>query len=471
MRPSRVFKLIIVASLLVAAFFYIVKVTNKDEKVRTRDDEEDKGIDFAEEHKDFAVERNDIKSVIKKEDEEKKPEEDSSPQEEAHQQNEKSVNLSDRNPSSVQEMRSIINDVNFNQEVHNLDKFPKRPEEGIIIVVQVHNRPEYLEQLVKSLGAAKSIEKALLIISHDYFSKEINKIVESIDFCQVMQIFFPFASQFYPDEFPGQDPNDCPRDIPRDKALEIECTNAAYPDMYGHYREAPFTMTKHHWWWKAHRVFEGLKATRDHKGLVLFLEEDHIVSQDFYPTLELMAKLQQSECPECDIISMGLYDRPSNYQSVGDMVDVITWQSSKHNMGMAYTRDTWAKIRSCSKEFCTFDDYNWDWTLQHVSGRCLPSTLTTMVILGPRVFHIGTCGMHHSNKDAKCEVEKEVGYVEDLLRRNKPYLDPSGLYIKQRFDKSAVIKTMKPNGGWADPRDHRLCMSYAKMQMVGQNDT
>ena len=28
------------------------------------------------------------------------------------------------------------------------------------------------------------------------------------------------------------------------------CLNAEYPDQYGHYREADYTMTKHHWWWK-----------------------------------------------------------------------------------------------------------------------------------------------------------------------------------------------------------------------------
>ena len=28
------------------------------------------------------------------------------------------------------------------------------------------------------------------------------------------------------------------------------CNNADTPDMFGHYREAKYTMTKHHWWWK-----------------------------------------------------------------------------------------------------------------------------------------------------------------------------------------------------------------------------
>lgn len=39
-----------------------------------------------------------------------------------------------------------------------------------------------------------------------------------------------------------------------------------HPDLYGHYREAKFTQTKHHWWWKANRVFEQLEVTRNHTG-------------------------------------------------------------------------------------------------------------------------------------------------------------------------------------------------------------
>ena len=33
------------------------------------------------------------------------------------------------------------------------------------------------------------------------------------------------------------------------------CINAETPDMYGHYRQAPFTMIKHHWWWKVSSLY------------------------------------------------------------------------------------------------------------------------------------------------------------------------------------------------------------------------
>jgi alpha-1,6-mannosyl-glycoprotein beta-1,2-N-acetylglucosaminyltransferase len=50
------------------------------------------------------------------------------------------------------------------------------------------------------------------------------------------------------------------------RAKMMKCFNADWPDVYGHYREAKFTQIKHHWWWKANRVFDQLKATRDFNG-------------------------------------------------------------------------------------------------------------------------------------------------------------------------------------------------------------
>lgn len=39
------------------------------------------------------------------------------------------------------------------------------------------------------------------------------------------------------------------------RAIAKGCLNAQYPDQYGHYREADYTMTKHHWWWKVRQSF------------------------------------------------------------------------------------------------------------------------------------------------------------------------------------------------------------------------
>lgn len=90
------------------------------------------------------------------------------------------------------DVQSAIWEKNREQLIRNLDLFDLVVSEStIVIVVQVHNRPEYLRHLVKSLSKARDIEKTLVIFSHDFYSDELNKIVTSIDFCPVRfyQIF------------------------------------------------------------------------------------------------------------------------------------------------------------------------------------------------------------------------------------------------------------------------------------------
>jgi len=54
------------------------------------------------------------------------------------------------------------------------------------------------------------------------------------------------------------------------RAKEIGCNNAETPDMFGHYREAKFTMTKHHWWWKV-RKNKAPYCWNIHRSLVRFI--------------------------------------------------------------------------------------------------------------------------------------------------------------------------------------------------------
>lgn len=85
----------------------------------------------------------------------------------------------------------------------------------IVILVQVHYRPDYFSAFVDSLRHVKYIEHTLVIFSHDFYDDRINAIVDAIDFCATLQIFYPFSIQLYPNEFPGTDPNDCPRETPK----------------------------------------------------------------------------------------------------------------------------------------------------------------------------------------------------------------------------------------------------------------
>ncbi|XP_049277257.1 alpha-1,6-mannosyl-glycoprotein 2-beta-N-acetylglucosaminyltransferase isoform X3 [Anopheles funestus] len=366
--------------------------------------------------------------------------------------------------ANISDILRMIHRYNDLQTVLNEDIYGPLQNDSVIVVVQVHKRITYLRHLIVSLAQARDISRTLLVFSHDHYDDDINDLVQSIDFCKVMQIFYPFSIQTHPNEFPGADPGDCPRDIKKEQALLRKCNNALHPDLYGHYREAKFTQTKHHWWWKANRVFDQLEVTKYHTGMVVFLEEDHYVAEDFLYILELMFRKSQDLCPKCNILSLGTYLKTFNYYTYNKKVEVTPWISSKHNMGMAFNRTTWYDIVRCARHFCEYDDYNWDWSLQHVSQQCLKQKLHVMVVKGPRVFHIGECGVHH--KKSNCESNQVISKVQQVLKvaRGSQQLFPRSISLTQT---SVIKKTKlrKGNGGWGDQRDHQLCFN---MTLVGR---
>lgn len=61
--------------------------------------------------------------------------------------------------------------------------------------MQVHTRITYLRHLIVSLAQAKDISKILLIFSHDYYDEDINDLVQTIDFCKVLQVNLLSARQ------------------------------------------------------------------------------------------------------------------------------------------------------------------------------------------------------------------------------------------------------------------------------------
>jgi len=466
----------------------------------------------------------------------------------------------------IKKILARIEKENKEQVVRNLGKFGPVSNETVVIIIQVHNREAYLRQLISSLSAARHIENTLLVFSHDVWDEEINTLVRGIEFTLVVQMFYPFSLQTHPHSFPGESAQDCPRDATHEKAQTLRCTNSKWPDIHGHYREAKFTQTKHHWWWKTNRVFNGLDVTKDFHGSVLFIEEDHYVSTDFLHVLDLMKKEKARLKQKVDIISLGTYLKRFNYKlhskqdprhvrkfregdprfrhrkspenfrkspkkfresplngpesprrllSLGSAardvheselsnpinestpvfskkisasrnllwdspldfvqdlfnkelhfwdggpvfskqqkVEVNEWISSKHNMGMAFTREVWSRIVSCSHQFCEYDDYNWDWSLQHISHSCLKEKLQVMMVRGPRVFHIGECGVHHKKSD--CDSSAALDKVTAIIRSALPYFFPQRLTLVKTLVRKKV-KLKKGNGGWGDKRDHQLC--------------
>nr|XP_057930468.1 alpha-1,6-mannosyl-glycoprotein 2-beta-N-acetylglucosaminyltransferase [Doryrhamphus excisus] len=356
---------------------------------------------------------------------------------------------------SLADLTQSLYIANYRQVILNGDRFPLAPQ--LVLVVQVHNRPEYLKLLIKSLERTSEVHNFLVIFSHDYFSAEIESIVQGITFCKVLQIYFPFSTQLYPDEFPGQDPRDCKRDASKEDARETGCLNAEYPDSYGHYREASVTQTKHHWWWKLHFAWERLQVLRGYGGFAVFLEEDNYILPDFFHFYTSMIEFRNNNCPDCDVLALGNHNEPHGFATLSNKVLTTGWMSTKHNIGVAISREVYYKLMGCNKDFCTYDDYNWDWTLQHLSGTCISKPLKVLVAQGSRVLHTGDCGLHQKQN---CRPEWALQKVEQTLQAAKSGFFPSSLVITA--SEKAEHKEHMKNGGWGDIRDHNLCSNYAK---------
>lgn len=92
-------------------------------------------------------------------------------------------------PVDYENLTQIQNEIlriNKEQKIHNLYRYGlKLNQESVVIIVQVHDRLEYLKILLDSLKEAKKIETSLLIISHDVYNEALTKLVRDIDFCAV----------------------------------------------------------------------------------------------------------------------------------------------------------------------------------------------------------------------------------------------------------------------------------------------
>uniref|UniRef100_A0A3Q3K3B2 Uncharacterized protein n=1 Tax=Monopterus albus TaxID=43700 RepID=A0A3Q3K3B2_MONAL len=320
---------------------------------------------------------------------------------------------------SLTELTQSIYTANYKQFVHNADKYPGEPE--LVLVVQVHNRQEYLRLLIRSLEKAAEVHSFLLIFSHDYFSEEINAIVQGITFCKVLQIYFPFSIQLFASEEPF------------------------------------ITQTKHHWWWKLHFVWERVHVMQGYSGFVVFLEEDNYIFPDFFHFYKLMIKFRKNTCPDCDMLALGNHNALTDFPRLSNKVLTTGWLSTKHNIGMAMPREVYYKLMGCSNDFCTYDDYNWDWTLQHLSGTCISKPLKVLVTQGSRVLHTGDCGLHQQKN---CRPEWAAQKVEEGLQMVKDNLFPQSLVLSGA--EAVEHKVHVKNGGWGDVRDHVLCNNYAK---------
>uniref|UniRef100_UPI0035901BF9 alpha-1,6-mannosyl-glycoprotein 2-beta-N-acetylglucosaminyltransferase n=1 Tax=Myxine glutinosa TaxID=7769 RepID=UPI0035901BF9 len=370
-------------------------------------------------------------------------------------------------PNKTVDLLKRILQHNGQRPLLNVDRFPgTRPIYSVIIVVQVHSRVQHLGLLIESLRQVRGIQEALLVFSHDLVMEEMDHLVRQVDFCRAMQIYFPFSRQIFPEEFPGHDPEDCERDSSRSTALRLQCNNAAYADRYGHYREAKYTQTKHHWWWKLIFVYRYVLGSDWSHSIVsnttpvLLLEEDHYLFPDALHVLHAMASLNKSQRLNCDILCLGTYDLVQDFAGRSAETETASWHATQHNMAMVLTPVVLSRMLSCADAFCSHDDYNWDWSLQVISESCLKGHFKVMMARAPRAHHTGSCGMHH--RGGACSPEPQRARLTNLLKSVSHSLFPAEMRVTLQSQKIGGKVASIINGGWADVRDVELCRSYKR---------
>uniref|UniRef100_A0A1A9VZ14 Alpha-1,6-mannosyl-glycoprotein 2-beta-N-acetylglucosaminyltransferase n=1 Tax=Glossina brevipalpis TaxID=37001 RepID=A0A1A9VZ14_9MUSC len=308
--------------------------------------------------------------------------------------------------------------------VLNEHKFTPLREDSIVIVIQVHTRLTYLRYLIKSLSKARGISSVLLIFSHDYYDRNINDLVQSVDFCKVMQIFYPYPSHSH-------------KTCTRSEGSRVKCNT---PEFYKH-NKAELAQMKHHWWWQANYVFDQLTITRRHRGLVFFLDEDFYIAEDVLYVLKLMYKNVNVLCPYCKILAIGNQKKPfhdKTYSKNTAKVNVFNWVTGQTNLGYAFNRSTWNIIRDCAPYFCSYNDYNWDRAMNYLSNNCRN-------------------GAHYDVNN--CRSESWLSDIEKELRSagKAGRLFPRKLVLDEVHLNS--VDTFLAGKGWYKKPDQELCIS------------
>ena len=119
-------------------------------------------------------------------------------------------------------------------------------------------------------------------------------------------------------------------------------------------------------------------------------------------------------------------------------------------------RKIFKKVQENAAEFCTYDDYNWDWTMVYLQNKgLLPRAL--MMPSKVLVKHIGFKEGMHSEHEAE---EKYGGLDPPTSGR----LSPPDTHFSSVRRFTGEAKPFMPVeheygfGGWGHPKDHEHCL-------------
>lgn len=336
-------------------------------------------------------------------------------------------------PIDAEQLKFKLEQSNLRPNITNLNKYKTSVKNSPIFLIQVHKDINRLQYLIMSLSQVTGIASSMLIFSHSFYSDSINQLILSIDFCQVVQIFYPHSLQLNPSKFPGVDPDDCPL---KEKRRNPNCQ----------VRNAELTEHKQHWWWKANFVFEHMAWLHLYKAPIIFLEEHSYVAPSLLLIYQYAVKAF-SYYPHTEVLSFG---RPLTRNVEMDLLTIEPWRPP-FDVGLAFNKTTWRKMVSFSAQYCMYDDSSWSYSLLNLF-RMFPKSHVSMIgCVTPRVL-----STRHFNN------------IEESFKRYTKMFATLDVYPKKvktvfLFGTDGIVENLykeppSGNGGWSDLRDQVLCL-------------
>mmetsp|Transcript_56671 Transcript_56671/g.137745 ORF Transcript_56671/g.137745 Transcript_56671/m.137745 type:complete len:211 (-) Transcript_56671:2297-2929(-) len=195
-----------------------------------------------------------------------------------------------------------------------------------------------------------------------------------------------------------------------------------------------------------------LDETKDADGF-LFLEEDYLVAPTVYETIQNGFEYIDQPGKDRQNRYFGVtLDPTEGYAFRVPYVAKEDWIEKKFVTGpMAIRRDMYGRIKKHSKDYCTWDDYNWDWSVVHLMSAKIKALPFRVLVPGTQqVAHIGVeGGLHEENNEEKAA----------LMEKHKD-LQHFHLKVGRLWTKYQNKRTTQKQGygGWGHPRDQQHCL-------------
>jgi len=321
--------------------------------------------------------------------------------------------------TNLTELTTFLKFFNKNSRWLNKDKF-KLERNFVPLIMRANRRIRHLRAVLKKLSQCNRINRTVLIVSHDSLDIDMMNEINNIDFMIVKQIINPNSANILLDRFPGTD------------------ANAHHSiDRHGHPREeGKFPGIKHHFLWHLTEVWR--RQVPSHVQDILLLEDDQLPTFDFYVAMKSLLRVRLLLCEDCGGVLIGHHSRSGAHNITqvtfgDDPFGVGSWGHDT-NLGMTVSRPVWRSLLDNALEFCSFDDYNWDLSLERLRAtEILPPFLLSM--RWSRLLHYGLCGATHESRHKKDAAAQGCESAEaDVVSKIEDDIEP---VLRQRYAEQA----------------------------------